>query len=159
MKHYLLLAVLMLLALTTTAQYKVAVDARGGEYYGGLSLVVMPAPHQAVELMAVRSYDRKRARVACYYEEHYKFFNSKWLSYYGGVGLHLGARTEQRYYPDAADQSVRVTRVLFGTDLIGGLETKIPNTPIRIAVDVIPYIDLILQGSYIDGSLRVGVQF
>ena len=159
MKHYLLLAVLVLLTLTTTAQYKVAVDARGGEYYGGLSLVVLPRPHQAVEFIAVSSYDRKKVRVACYYEEHYRFFNSKWLSYFGGVGIHLGVRTDRRYLSDAPDQYEVGPRVLGGTDLIFGLETKIPNTPIRIAVDVIPYIDLILQGSYIDGSLRVGVQF
>ena len=60
--------------------------------------------------------------------------------YYGGGG-HLG------YYRDRptvteGDVPFRKTHLSLGIDLVGGVAYDIPNTPLTIAVDYKPYVDL-----------------
>ncbi|MEZ4685720.1 MAG: hypothetical protein R3B47_06535 [Bacteroidia bacterium] len=75
--------------------------------------------------------------------------------YYGGGG-HLGYYRD-RVTVDENDVPFRKTHLSVGIDLLGGVAYDIPQTPLTIAVDYKPYVDLFYWKNFSRNLGDVGI--
>jgi|GEM_PF-1225449 len=106
------------------------------------------------------------------YEEHTVIKKVKGLSWYAGVGLHIGylnATPNTLTVPnldlignhDASTYDNSVASIFFiGADLIIGIEYNIPQTPISMGASIKPYVNFMNKESRLfDGAIRLGIAF
>ncbi len=171
-----------------TAQSKKSGGGGGGSYKNGLGLraggyssgatfkhFISGKNNVALEALLTTEYRARGARVTVLLEKHLPVADLKGLQFYYGAGAHVGSYkgryyyTERLYYYNKGkykgyynvyyedDRSY----VVFGADLIAGLEYRMPDLPFVVAVDYKPYFEVFdgYTGFYNDAAVSLRFVF
>lgn len=129
------------------ANYKTGIGARFGGYENGLTIKHFTNSSTAIE--GILGFRSGAIIVTGLYEKHAVAFSEPSLNWFYGVGGHIGAIDEGRFYRDyRKDRFYADNEVLIGADGILGLEWKIPEIPFAISIDLHPRLEL-ARGPYL----------
>ncbi|MBK7571631.1 MAG: hypothetical protein IPI10_08420 [Bacteroidetes bacterium] len=163
MKKLLLLFALVSMTITMNAQeYQTGLGLRLGGINRGITVKHFTGSNTAIE--GILGFARHSISITALWEKHYPFPTAPGLSWYWGVGGHVGFfqgdYTYGYYHANKHDYDFYNenydNRFYLGADFILGLEYKFKDVPISLGLDVKPQIDII-PGlyTYFDGALSV----
>ncbi len=149
--------------------YKTGIGLRGG-YESGLTLKHFIASDKALEGIYSRHWGNFGTRITVLYEIQKPISGAKGLSFFYGVGGHIGfynglyyGYKNNGYYDKNGNwQSVpyqdRYTSI--GIDGILGLEYKFSEIPFTVGLDIKPFVDLTRYSNYFgDAAFSVRYTF
>jgi hypothetical protein len=157
--------------------YKNGLGLRAGGYSSGATFkhFISGKNNVALEALLTTEYKARGARVTVLLEKHLPVADLKGLQFYYGAGAHIGSYKGRYYYVERLyfnnknkykgnyyvyyedDRSY----VVFGADLIAGLEYKMPDLPFVVAVDYKPYFEVFdgYTGFYHDAAVSLRFTF
>ncbi|WBA41826.1 hypothetical protein [Hymenobacter canadensis] len=157
--------------------YQNGLGLRAGGYSSGGTFkhFISGKNNVALEALLTTEYRAKGARLTVLLEKHLPLTDIKGLQFYYGAGAHAGAYkgryyyVERLYYRDnkkyRPNYVVYVnddrSYVVFGADLILGLEYKMPDLPFVVGVDYKPYFEVFdgYTGLYNDAAVSLRFTF
>lgn len=148
-KSIILAALVILIPIFASAQYKFAVGLRSGGT-SGITLKVNTSELTALE--GIIGFWNDGLSITGLWEKHPSAFNVEGLHWYYGAGGHI-AFYEADYRNERGPAWWDDDRndfddgdVGIGLDVIGGIEYKIPPIPFAISFDLKPFIELNTNG-------------
>ncbi|WBO84820.1 hypothetical protein [Hymenobacter yonginensis] len=157
--------------------YQNGLGLRAGGYSSGATFkhFISGKNNVALEALLTTEYRAKGARLTVLLEKHLQVADLKGLQFYYGAGAHAGAYKGRYYYVERlyyynkgkyrGDYYVYVnddrSYVVFGADLILGLEYKMPDLPFVVGVDYKPYFEVFdgYTGLYNDAAVSLRFTF
>ena len=136
--------------------YKTGIGLRAGNI-PGLSIKTFVNDHAALEgILHFRSHG---FAVTGLYEVHKTAFETSRLSWFYGVGAHIGSY-QGGYYKDRDDHYYKDSFISAGIDGILGLEYHFVEIPFTAGLDIKPFLDVVSPGiGYWDGALTLRYAF
>jgi hypothetical protein len=156
--------------------YKNGLGLRAGGYSSGGTFkhFISGKNNVALEALLTTEYRAKGARLTVLLEKHLPVADLKGLQFYYGAGAHAGSYRGRYYYYErlyyynkgkykaynAVYEDDR-NYVVFGADLILGLEYKMPDLPFVVGVDYKPYFEVFdgYTGLYNDAAVSLRFTF
>ena len=168
-----LLMVFALVAITMTMKahdYNTGLGLRLGGINSGITIKHFTGNTTALE--GIIGFARHSVSFTGLYEKQMPIQNAEGLSWYYGLGGHIGFFNSgysygyYRYYHYKGnklivyDDDYYRSTTYFGADLILGLEYKFKGAPIALGIDIKPQFDLVPGFyTYVDGALSVRFTF
>lgn len=162
MKKLLLTFVLAILTTGLFAQgggagYNTGIGLRFGHRESGLSVKHFLGNGNAIEGILTTGWYYRGSRITGLYEWQKPISGADGLSWFIGVGAHVGFYSERYWYKGDCKDGVYQhdgewyrcdgTRAVIGLDGILGLEYKFPQVPFTLGLDLKPSFDLFGWGS------------
>lgn len=144
----------------------VALSFRGGMESIGASAQVRLSGNSSLMMLYASEPANDRQMLNALYTESFRLGNAKGLRWFGGAGIHAGLRKiteadgpEIRNSRNGSDEP-REQLFVLGTAAILGLEYRFAELPVRLSLDVKPYVDFMNgQSSIRDIALSAGFCF
>ena len=154
----------------SAASYTTAIGIRFGGYESGLSIKHFISSSAAIEGIISTGWRYHGTRITGLYELHKAIDGAPGLSFFYGVGAHIGFYNKSYWYNGKCDggryeykgqwYDCDGNRATVGIDGILGLEYHFTEIPFTLGLDIKPSIDLIGRGSHIgDGALTIRYHF
>lgn len=134
------------------------IGIRFGGYENGLDLKYFTNSSTALE--GILGFRPGVVVLTGLYEKQQMAFSEPSLSWYYGVGAHIGGVGRDVYYDRYTGNKYYYANngLLLGADAILGLEWKIPNIPFSLSGDLHPRLEL-ARGPYLDLEPGISIRF
>jgi len=158
-----------------SAGYSTALGFRGGGWSSGGTLkhFMSGKNNVAFEGLLTTEYGARGVRFTALLEKHLPVSDIKNLQFYYGAGAHLGSYKGRYYYVERFYKNGKYrgdyalyyqddkSYVVFGADLILGLEYKMQDLPFVVGVDYKPFFEIFngYTGFYNDAAISLRFAF
>ena len=157
--------------------YTNGLGLRGGGFSSGATFkhFMSGKNNVALEALLTTEYKARGARLTVLLEKHHQVSDIKGLQFYYGAGAHLGSYKGRYYYVERLYYHNKNkykgyynvyynddrNYVVFGADLILGLEYKMQDLPFVVGVDYKPYFEVFdgYTGFYNDAAVSLRFTF
>jgi hypothetical protein len=139
---------------TKNLEYTTALGLRFG-FEGGITLKHFISADRAIEGILSAGWAGRGIRLTGLYEIHAGAFDVERLSWFYGIGAHVG---HGRYGRDRWDR-YRYEGPVIGIDGIIGMEYQIREIPFSASLDLKPAIDIIGWGSGHFGDIALSIRY
>ncbi|OFX68538.1 MAG: hypothetical protein A2X12_01330 [Bacteroidetes bacterium GWE2_29_8] len=158
MKKFLFFLITLVIINNTYSQdYKSGIGVRAG-YSNGISFKSFISNKNALEFFATNRYGGfALTGMYLFQDQSVNPFDVEDLSFYYGLGAHVGYYDKDRYY--SFNYIVNDQVFNLGVDCVFGAEYKVPTVPITLSIDVKPFIDFIGNVRFLPLDFGISIRY